>query len=70
MIATLVTAGAIVAAAVVLFALSIRVGILVGHRLDRAIEQRSAGDSETPTPADTGESIAPVDTGQEEKLRD
>ena len=45
MIGTFGLAGAIVAGSVILFVVSIRVGILLGRRLDRAIEERTARDS-------------------------
>jgi hypothetical protein len=70
MIGTLVLAVTLVAGSVVLFAVSIRVGILFGRRLDRALEVRTSEDSETPPSVDAGESIAQAGIGQEENRGD
>jgi hypothetical protein len=59
MIGTLALALAIVAGAVILFAISIRVGILLGLRLDRVIEARMSEDQKPPSSVDAGSSIAP-----------
>jgi hypothetical protein len=65
MIGTFVLAGAMVAGAVILFAVSIRVGILLGPRLDRVLEARMSEDPKPPCSVDTGASITPDDFGQE-----
>ena len=70
MIGTLVLAVTLVAGSVVLFAVSIRVGILFGHRLDRALEVRTSEDSETPPSVDAGEPNAQAGIGQEENRGD
>lgn len=70
MIGTLALALAIVAGAVILFAISIRVGILVGLRLDRVLEARMSEDSKPSSSVDAGASIAPDNFGQEENRRD
>ena len=51
MIGTLLLAGALVALAAIMFVVSVRVGILVGRRLDRAIEARLSEDSMPVPPA-------------------
>jgi hypothetical protein len=70
MIGTLTLALAIVAGAVILFAISIRVGILLGLRLDRVLEARTSEDRKPPSSVDAGASIAPGHLGQEENRRD
>jgi len=70
MIGTLGLAVAIVAGAVILFAVSIRVGILLGLRLDRVLEARISEDLEPPSSVDAGASIAPDNFGQEENRGD
>jgi len=70
MIGTLGLAVAIVAGAVILFAVSIRVGILLGLRLDRVLEARISDDLEPPSSVDAGASIAPDNFGQEENRGD
>jgi hypothetical protein len=51
MIGTLLLAVGLLALAVILFVVSVRVGILVGRRLDRAIEARLSEDSMPVPPA-------------------
>jgi hypothetical protein len=70
LIGTLTLGAAIVAASVILFAVSIRVGILLGRRLDRAIEDRTAVDAEPPPPVASGESIAAGNFAQQENRGD
>jgi hypothetical protein len=70
MIGTLTSAVAIVAGTVILFAVSIRVGILLGLRLDRVLEARISEDLEPSSSVDAGASIAPDNFGQEENRRD
>jgi hypothetical protein len=70
MIGTLTLAVAIVAGAVILFAVSIRVGILLGLRLDRVLEARMSEDPKPPSSVDAGASIASDNLGQEENRRD
>jgi len=70
MIGTLTLAVAIVAAAVILFAVSIRVGILLGLRLDRVLEARTSEDLEPPSSVYAGASSAPGSFGQEDNRRD
>ena len=70
MIGTLTLALVIVAGAVILFAVSIRVGILFGLRLDRVLEARMSEDPKPPSSVDAGASSAPDNFGQEENGRD
>lgn len=70
MIGTLGLAVAIVVVSVVLFAVSIRVGILVGLRLDRVLEARISEELEPPAPVDAGASIEPDNFGQKENRGD
>ena len=70
MIGTLTLALAIVAGAVILFAVSLRIGILLGLRLDRVLEARMSEDLEPPSSVDAGASIAPGSVGQEDSRRD
>ena len=70
MIGTVTLALVIVAGAVILFAVSIRVGILLGLRLDRVLEARMSEDPKPPSSVDVGASIAPDNFGQEENGRD
>ena len=70
MIGTLGLAGAIIAGSVILFVVSIRVGILLGRRLDRAIEERTARDPEPASPVVSGESMTPGSFGHEENRGD
>jgi hypothetical protein len=70
MIGTLTLAGAIVVGSVIMFAVSIRVGILLGRRLDGVLEARMSEDSEGPSSVDAGASTAPGDFGQEENRGD
>ncbi len=67
MIGTLALAVALVAGSVIVFAVSIRVGILLGLRLDRALEVPTSVDSESQSSVDAEESVAPGSVGQEEK---
>lgn len=46
----LVAAALLIAGACILFAVSVRVGMLLGRRVDRALEARLA--AESPTPSD------------------
>ena len=70
MIGTLTLTGAIVAGAVILFAVSIRVGILLGLRLDGVLEARMSEDPKPPSSVDAGASIGPDNFGQEENRCD
>jgi hypothetical protein len=70
MIGTLTLALVIVAGAVIVFAVSIRVGILLGLRLDRVFEARMSEEPKPPSSVDAGASIAPDNFGQEENGRD
>jgi len=70
MIGTLTLAVAIVAGAVILFAVSIRVGILLGLRLDRVLEARTSADPKPPSSVDAGASIALDNFGQKENRSD
>ncbi len=70
MIGTLGLAVAIVVVSVVLFAVSIRVGILLGLRLDRVLEARISEDLEPPASGDAGASIESDNFGQKENRDD
>jgi len=70
MIETLGLAALVVAGGVVVFALSIRLGILLGRRLDLAIESRKTEDPEPPSSDASQGSIAQGNIGQEENRRD
>ena len=70
MIETLGLAALIVAGGVAVFALSIRLGILLGRRLDLAIESRKTEDPEPPSSDASQESIAQGNIGQEENRGD
>lgn len=70
MIETLGLAALIVAGGVVVFALSIRLGILLGRRLDLAIESRKTEDPEPPSSDASQGSIAQRNIGQEENRGD
>ena len=70
MIGTPTLALAIVAGAVILFAVSIRVGILLGLRLDRVLEARMSEKTKPSSSVDAGASIAPDNFEQEENRGD
>jgi hypothetical protein len=70
MIGTLTLAVGIVAGAVILFAVSIRVGILLGLRLDRVLEARMSENPKPSSSVDAGASIAPDNFEQEENRGD
>lgn len=70
MIGTLTLALAVVAGAVILIAVSIRVGILLGRRLDRVLEARMSADPNLPLSVDTGASSELGNFEQEENRRD
>jgi hypothetical protein len=67
---TLGLAALIVAGSVTAFAVSIRLGILLGRRLDRAIESRTTEDPEPPPSDGALGSIAPGNFGQQENRGD
>lgn len=70
MISALILVLAVVVGGVILFAVSIRVGILVGLWLDRVLEARITDDLRPLSSVDAGASIASDNFEQEENRRD
>jgi Xaa-Pro aminopeptidase len=66
MIELVATAAVFVAVAVVAFVAAVRLGMLVGLRLDRALEARAAQDGSDEPVTSANEPIADGRTGREE----